>query len=443
MKSAAKIRLELDAQTQAALDGQAKIANWLYNHLLEKANQMRVEYIQKQLADVGKTLYTQRGLRNLIPELRKLFPFLNTVYSSVLKNVALRLSAAIREYQKSRKGKRKKKVNWPRFRSMKKKWFSLLYDEPWKGYEYRNGKIILSLGKDKNGKQIRLELRLAEPFPKWFAIENVCQMRIVKEAGVYYAVFVAERKLAAPQSQKEKVIAIDPNHKNLGYGVGTDAYATEIQNPYFLKGIDKQIDAIKARRDRCKRQSVKVTRPDGSYYWRPSRRWTFFNNKLQKLYQKRRDQIKTYLYTIANRLCKEYDVIAVGDYTPHGGGITTKMRRAMNNQSVIGNFKKTVGWVAQRSGRFSLEWKEKGSTRTCHECGKVIKDGIAPDIREWECPQCHFAHIRDENAAKNGLRQVLQDMGEPRDLCKVKLRRFWKFNGQGVTEIPISDTQSE
>ncbi len=436
MKSAVKIRLELDPKTQAALDGQSKIANWLYNHLLALAMIMRTQYIQTQCEKIAKILYTQRGLRNLIPELKKKFPFLKAVYSSVLKNAALRLSSAIREYQKSSKGKRAKKVKWPRFRSNKRKWFSLLYDEPWKGYEYRDGKIILSLGKNENGKQIKLELHLTERFPRWFEVASVCQMRIVKQADVYYAIFTLERVVKEQQTEKEKIVAIDPNHKNLGYGVDTDEIATEIGNPYFLKAIEKQIDAIKSKRDRCQRKSVKITRKDGSYYWRASRRWRFFDKKLQKLYQKRRDQIKTYLYTIANRLCKEYDVIAIGDYTPHGGGITKKMRRAMNNQSVIGNFKKTVSWVAKRSGRFSREWNERGSTRTCHECGTVIKDGIAPDVREWACPKCHYFHIRDENAAKNGLKKVLNELGFSSDKSKVKLRRFWKFDGQGIVEIP-------
>jgi putative transposase len=439
MKSAVKIRLDIDSQTQAALDGQAKIANWLYNHLLQHANELRSKYIETQSEEIARTLYTQRGLRDLIPDLKKKFPFLHSVYSSVLKNAALRLSDAIQEYQKSKKNIRKKKVNWPKFRSIKRKWFSLLYEEPWKGYSLKNGKIVLSLGKDANGKQIRLELQLAESFPKWYHADNVCQLRIVKEAGVYYAIFVVEREIPEPQSKKEKVVAIDPNHKNLGYGTDTQGLATEIQNPYFLKNIDKQIDAIKARKGRCKRKSIEIVRPDGSRYWRASRRWNFFNRKLEKLYQKRRDQIKTYLYTIANRLCKEYDVSAVGDYVPNGSGITRKMRRAMNNQSVIGNFKQILSWVALRSGRFFLQWAEKGSTRTCHECGFIVEGGIEPSVRKWECPKCHCFHIRDENASQNGLRKVLQELGVFVDHCNVKLRRFWKFDGQGIQEIPIQN----
>ena len=68
-------------------------------------------------------------------------------------------------------------------------------------------------------------------------------------------------------------------------------------------------------------RSVRIVRPDGSVAYRPSRRRQFFNRRLERAYGKRREQTKTYLYTIANRLCREYDIISVGDYAPHGGGI--------------------------------------------------------------------------------------------------------------------------
>ena len=37
-------------------------------------------------------------------------------------------------------------------------------------------------------------------------------------------------------------------------------------------------------------------------------------------------------------------------------------------------------------------------------------EGLCPSIRTWECPDCQTIHIRDENAAQNGLKQVLRDL---------------------------------
>jgi putative transposase len=148
MRSAVKIALEVTERQAVLLDSQSKIANWLYNHLLETANSLRQQYRSSQDKLVGKALYTERGLRDLIPEFKAQYPFLETVYSSVLKNAALRLSKAIRGYQDGKYGRRARAVNWPTFRPWKRLWFSLQYDELHKGYKLSGRILTLSLGKD-------------------------------------------------------------------------------------------------------------------------------------------------------------------------------------------------------------------------------------------------------------------------------------------------------
>ncbi|ADG05295.1 RNA-guided endonuclease InsQ/TnpB family protein [Kyrpidia tusciae] len=445
MPSVLKMLLEVDEHTAAILDGQSRIANWLYNRLLEEANELRRRFRQTQDPAVGKVLYTERGLRDRVPALKKERPFLRTVYSSVLKNAALRLSGAIRKYQKARREKGASSVGWPKFRSWKREWFSLQYDEPWKGYRLEGRKLELSLGKvldEGTGKekQAQVTARLAEPLPDWFEAGMVRQLRIVKEGKLFYAVFTVRRPVPSRRSVG-RVIAIDPNHKNLGYGVGTDGVATEIQNPWFLKILDRRIDELKSLRDRCKRKSVRVVREDGTEAWLPSRRWRKLNERLEELWRVRREQTKTYLRTVANRLYREYDGVFVGDYTPQGGGISRGMRRAMNNQSLIGRFKKTLKWTATRSGKVYGEWDEDGSTRTCHVCDYKVPEGIPPEVREWTCPECGTHHIRDENSSINGLEQVLKNLEVPGsgrlgDKIVVTTRRAWRFDGLGIHEMP-------
>ncbi len=107
MEYAIKQHLTLSNEAASMLVGQMKIAGWLYNQLLSEANLLREEFVKSQNPEVGKRLYGKRGLRDLVPGLKEKHPFLKTVYSSPLKNAALRLCSAIGEYQKSRKGKRK------------------------------------------------------------------------------------------------------------------------------------------------------------------------------------------------------------------------------------------------------------------------------------------------------------------------------------------------
>ena len=437
MKSAVKISLLVDEQDATILDGQSRIANWLYNKLLERANDLRQQYRATQDKQVGSMLYTRRGLRNLIPDLKGQHPFLRAVYSSVLKNAALRLSKAIQDYQDGKHGRRAKMVNWPRFRAWKRHWFSLQYDEPWKGYRLQGRSLTLSLGQDASGKQISLTLTLAEALPHWIKHQHIRQCRIVKEGQIYSVVFSVERKLPNGKPlAPTRVVALDPNHQNFAYAVGADGVATEIQNPYFLKSYDKRLDQLKSKRDKCKRKSRLITREDGSQFWLPSKRWLMLNARLQNVLRERREQTKQFLYTVANRLYHDYDAVGVGDYVPHGGGITRKMRRAMNNRSLNRRFKQVLAWVALRSGKAYVEWAEGGSTRTCHDCGYVVAEGIPVSVREWDCPgpECSSHHIRDENAARNGLTRTLKALALP---CsgrrEISSRRAWRFSGLGIT----------
>jgi len=447
--SGLKIKLEVDSRTAAVLDSQSKICNWLYNHLLERAHELRARFVVSdgQDSEAALAVYSRRGLRNLIPGLKRERPFLKAVYSSPLKNAALRLSRAIHEYQKSRRGERKgQEVDWPHFRSWKGKWFSLEYEEPWKGYRVEGQTLHLTLGVDRQDRRLTVTGRLATPLP--FPKTRVKSLRIVKEHGEFYAVFTVERDLPEGSQEKEdptplRVIACDPNHKNLVYGVGTDGQAIEVENCPVLRRLDQRIDELKARRDRCKRRSrlIEFVREDGSvhHHWEPSRRWKRYDRALQAARRKRRDQTKTYLYTVSNALCRGYDLIGVGHYAPRGGGISRGMRRAMNNQSLIGRFKRVMEWTARKSGREYIGFDETGTTRTCSHCGAVVDSGIPPDVREWTCASCGSAHIRDENAAQNGLRRVRKTLvpgSGPTPAVEVSVRWTWRVAPTGVIALP-------
>lgn len=61
-------------------------------------------------------------------------------------------------------------------------------------------------------------------------------------------------------------------------------------------------------------------------------------------------------------------------------------------------------------------YDEKGTTRTCHVCKYEVPGGLSPSIRQWKCPVCQTVHIRDENAAQNGLAKILRDLNEKGEL---------------------------
>lgn len=445
------IKLQLEEQEESqfrSLDGQSKICNWLYNYLLQIANDLKTDAMKTQNFDQAKVIYTEHGLRNTLPSLKLEFPFLKSLYSSVSKNAALRVSSAILEYQKGKKGKRKNKVGWPRFRAWNRSWFSLFYDEPNKGYKVNGDILRLSLGVDKNKKRLTLSFRLKDVSRlKGFELRN---LRITKENGKYYAIFTVQ--LSVPEKKATKnIIALDPNHKNFCYGTDNEGKAVEIEAPYWLKSHDKKLDELKSRRDRCEKKQTKCVAvdqdgvPTGKEYWMPSRQW----QKRQKTYErelhKSREQKKTFMHTVAHYLCRNYDLIAIGDYAPRGDGQSIKMRRAMNNRSLIGQFKEILFWTATKSGKTVIEYDEQGTTRTCHACGYEVPGGLCPSIRKWSCPCCQVEHIRDENAAINGYRKILRDLKEKEELqsfsvprsglVSIEKRSVWRVLPSGVKTL--------
>ncbi len=145
------------------------------------------------------------------------------------------------------------------------------------------------------------------------------------------------------------------------------------------------------------------------------------------------------MFTVAHKLCKHYDCIGIGDYAPKGTGLTRAMRRSMNNASLIGRFKDVLHWTATKSGKHCIKYDEKGTTRTCHVCGHVVPDGLSPSIRQWICPVCQTFHIRDENAAQNGLAKIFRDLNEKSELKGLQVPSsglvLYRNDGPGVFRL--------
>ncbi len=434
MYKAIKIPLNLDGETKQILDGQSKICNWLYNHLLNDIFIVMKEY-ETNKNKAKKSIFNKRNLRDKIPELRNEFPFINSVYSSCLKNTAFRLGKAWKAYfEKSVEGK-------PHFRSFKKKWFSLLYEDKYVGYKFVNDSIEVSLGKDINGNRMHVRLPLSNSKIKELQKQNVKTFEVIKNKKRFYAVFVVEKPLPDKKSIKT-LIAFDPNHKNLAYGSDNNGKAIKIDNLYFIKNLDKQIDQLKSRRDKCNK---KVSRGENKFS--PSRQWNFFNEKILDLYRTRREQINSGLGCFANKIIENYDAIAFGNYVPNAIHCDSKVKqhninKKIINQCQIGQFRKVLAYKATKYGKTFFIIQESFSTKTCSCCSFVNKK-LTLEEREWKCSKCGTFHIRDENASIN-LRSRVNDRlfgsNHPQSILKkIDCRCFWQFNGRKIVET-ISST---
>lgn len=425
-----KIEVVFKKEDTFILDGQSKICNWFYNQLLDACIN---DY---KFNNNAKKLLVDRNLRNYGTTLKGEHKFLNTVFSSVLKEPSARIKKAYDKFFNEGAG-------YPKYRSWKKKWFSLVFDEPNKGWEVKeDGRTLsVSLGNIPNmpkekGKRNPSVLGYLKEKLELKDGEILKTFSLVKQQGKFYAIFAVEKcsneelefKETMSKYRKEynlakkeglelpqkpvfeedeitipsdaKWIALDPNHKNFFVGVDYKGESIEFKKLQMVKYWDKTIDKLKSKRDICQRNYRKRTTENGAKYTVNSPRYNRLNHALDIAYNKRQEQIKTALYSISHELYKRYDLVIIGDYTPtNSTALFKNMKRSMLNQEQIGSFRKTLKWVAEKEGKYYIMVDEKNTTKECCVCGHQEKK--EPNIRKFTCKSCGTTLMRDSNSAIN------------------------------------------
>jgi putative transposase len=383
------IEIILSKENQLILDGQSKILNWLYNHLLDLSIK---QYDQVKIGTLDKTLLNKKyGLRNyMVNEMKESpdYKFINSVYSKPLKESAMRLENSFKKLFKEKTG-------YPKFRSWKKNWFSLFYDEANVGYKIENDKLTISCGKDLEGKRIKIEAILKNKLKS----DKLKTLRVCKKLNKYYINLTFE-KVEPVKKETKSWISIDQNHKNFFCAVDHNANKIIFNKNNFIKYTEKQIDEVKSLLDKKKKFLTKNDKNYNPNYKQYTKKYDKLKRKLNKLYDKIREQKKNYCNSVANYLFKNYDLVIIGDYTPDIN--TAKydtMHRSMLNQEMIGQFRRVLQHQAAKSGKSLKINSERHTTSDCCFCGdRVYKD---PSIREFACPKCGHKFQRDLNSSVN------------------------------------------
>jgi len=380
-----KIEIKLNKEDSLILDSQSRMCSKLYNILLEKVRNGN---------EIDFDLLKGRNLRNKAIEVKQEHRYLYSVHSSPLKNAAIRLKQSFEAYFKSEN----KTIKMPKFHSNKKKWFSLLYDEPNKGIKIDNRRIKISLGyilEEDKKKRLYINGELKENIKS----KLIHCFRITKELNKYYLIVTLEIQ-DKPKREIKKIISIDPNHANFFVGIDNEGKSIEVKKISMIKYFDLQIDKVKSKRDMCLKKSKRCVNKEGKEYYLPSGRYERLDKALSKLYRKRESQLKTAMYSISHYLCERYDKVAIGDYVPSLDTAKYKtMHRAMLNQSPIGMFRRILSYVCEKTGTSFEIVNERDTTKTCSFCGYI--ESHDPSIRQFECPNCHKLLYRDINSAIN------------------------------------------
>lgn len=393
-----KVEVTFSESDALILDGQSKICNWVYNQVLEACINDYKNNENKLKLTCG---YNSRDY--FVDIIKPLNTFTKSVYAMVTAESASRVKQSFKQYfERNCKG-------FPKFKSWKEQWFSLNYEKPnSQGVVINDKQITFTLGKDENGKQMHVTGTLNNKIKyKEFKLNTiVLKKQRLKSGDKFFISFSCD--ITKKRKETEDTIkwcSIDPNHKNMFVMLDHNLNSVEFSTIQGIKQIDKEIDKVISKIDRCRKLSIKkITDEKGNYVETKitpaSNRHKMLSKVLDGLRNKRREQIKQMLYTISHFLCKNYDYILIGDYTPTVDVADTKNKtRSMLNQTFIGKFRQILKEVCSKSYKTCKVIDEKGTTATCSHCGDYKhKD---PSIREFTCQKCGITFNRDINSCIN------------------------------------------
>jgi len=208
--------------------------------------------------------------------------------------------------------------------------------------------------------------------------------------GKYYASYVVETGVEAPKPQPVEAsttVGIDLGLKD--FIVISDG--RKISNPRFYATIDRRIARLQKHESRKTKGSKRRAR---------------IRLKINKLYVKKRNLIKNYIYHVAKALLRESQTLVMENLNI--GGMVKNHKLAKSIQNVCwGELRRVLEYKSQWLGHnliFIDRWAP--STKTCSCCG-FHNSTLTLSDRSWVCPGCGTRHDRDVNAAINIKRMGL------------------------------------
>ncbi len=280
------------------------------------------------------------------------------------------LQAAIRNLDTAYKNFFNKQNKFPRFKS---KYNRQSFKVP-QNVLLENGKLVIP--KFKEG--IKLNLHRQMQGKLLFAT-------IAKSTTNKYYVSITCEVEYKPFEKTGKSVGIDTGIKELAILSDGNSYEN-------IKSLKKKLKKLKyEQRQLSKKQK-------GSQSGSKQKR------KLALVHEQIANIRKDYLHKVSTEIIKSHDVVSVEDLAVKNIMKNHCLAPAMSDVS-LGAFYTMLEYKANWNDRFYVKIDRFfPSSKTCSSCG-WIKQDLTLSIREWTCESCGETHDRDENAAKNILKQ--------------------------------------
>ncbi len=359
-------RLYPTPHQEVLLNNVLQECRWLYNCFLE---QRKSSY---ETTGKGPTLYDQQ---NTIPQLKLQRSSLESVYSQVLQNVAMRVDLTFQAF--FRRVKVRENPGYPRFKSSHR-YHSFTYPQVPHRCSFNPDSVSLA----------KIGLVKAVIHRELQGIPKTCTVRR-SSTGKWYVVVACKTSSDAISHASTKQVGID---------VGLTTFATlsdqtEIKRQRFFKTDEKEL--VKANR---KLSKEKLGTPERNRRRKP----------VARIHERIRFRRHNFAHQESRKVVNKYGFIAVEDLEVNRM-VHNKCLSKSISDAAWSLFFILLFYKAESAGRTIVKVNPAYTTQDCSKCGHRQKMLLSE--RTYSCPCCKLVIDRDLNASLNILRLGLQSHG--------------------------------
>ena len=218
------------------------------------------------------------------------------------------------------------------------------------------------------------------------------------KSGKFYISILVEKEI----QEKPKLIS------KIGIDLGIKNFVTfsnglKINSPDFYRKLESKLKKLN------RKHSKKINGSNNKNKLRI---------KIAKINEKIVNQRNDFLHKLSSKIINENQVICLEDLQIKNMIKNRKLSKSIQDCS-WSKFVRMLMYKGSWNGREVIKiGKFYPSSKTCSNCGSIHKELKLKD-RKWTCNDCGFNHDRDLNAAKNILKQGLNNI--PKGLRELKL----------------------